>query len=315
VWRLMAGAVVLGVVGAACYVAKRRQQIRGSGAERRAIDRSHTASTWRSGFPARVPTAPFPDGGPAVAHLIKEKFGVDLAWRDQEYPVKTHYGLIRATDAKTAEVDLYCAVLRQEFLLYPPDLVRRTRLQRIVLCRGLSFNGQDRAAVPDFEHDSLYLDVVSGAYSRIYQRRVIHHDFFHIIDYRDDGRHADEMWASLNPKGFRYGSGGAKMQDDSLSGLPSAMAGFVTSYAASAVEEDKAELFSHMMTEYADVAARASTDPVIRRKVLAMRALLARFCPAMDETFWDEVSRSRVKALDGLGLLGDPDLNVSPARI
>ncbi len=57
----------------------------------------------------------------------------------------------------------------------------------VVRARELTFAGQRRNAIPDFEHDTLYLDVSRGAYSKSYFRKVIHHEFFHIIDYRDDG--------------------------------------------------------------------------------------------------------------------------------
>jgi hypothetical protein len=233
---------------------------------------------------------------PSAARMIKEKYGIQVAWKDQAYPVKTYHGLIRATDAKTPEVNRYCTVLAQEFLLYPPDLVRRSRLKRIVLCRGLSFGGQIRSAIPDYEHDALYLDVVSGDYDRLYPRVVIHHEFFHLIDFHDDGQlYSDEQWASSNPESFRYGAGGAKMQNDYWSGLPTDIPGFLTRYATSGVEEDKAELFAHMMTDYSVVRKRAATDTVIREKISLMKALLAKFCPDMDVTFWDEVTRRQTQ--------------------
>ena len=144
--------------------------------------------------------------GPACARSIVEKYGIQVAWRDQEYPVKTYHGRIQATNANTPELDRYCTILAQEFLQYPPDFVRRSRLKRIVLCRELDFDGQKRAALPDFEHDTLYLDAVRGNYSSIYQRAAIHHDFFHIVDYRDDGQlDSDQRWAKLNPNSFKYG--------------------------------------------------------------------------------------------------------------
>jgi hypothetical protein len=230
--------------------------------------------------------------GPACARSIVEKYGIQIAWKDQAYPVTTHYGMIQAANLDTLELDRYCKLLAQEFLQYPPNLVRRSRLKRIVLCRGLNFDRQNRAALPDFEHDTLYLDVMRGDYSPIYQRAVIHHDFFHIVDYRDDGQlDSDQRWAELNPQSFKYGRGGAQMQDDPFSGLPSSIPGFLTGYATSAIEEDKAEIFAHMMTDYEVVRKRATTDRVIHKKVLMLKSLLARFCPDMDEVFWDLVSR------------------------
>jgi Putative zinc-binding metallo-peptidase len=237
-----------------------------------------------------VPSAVPASHGSLVAKMINEKYGVQVVMKDQTYPVKLHSGLIRATDAQSPDLDRYCTVLAQEFLLYPPGLIRRSRLTQIVLCHALSYNGQTRAAVPDFEHDTLYLDVLNGSYSSIYQRVVIHHEFFHIIDYQDDGEvYSDERWARLNPRPFKYGKGGEMMQDDHRSGLPSDVPGFVTGYATSGVEEDKAETFAHMMTIYADVSKRAATDAVIDKKMSAMKVLLAKFCPDMNEAFWDQM--------------------------
>ena len=240
-----------------------------------------------------VKNAPCPPTGGndrSVAQLIREKYAIQVI-EDQDYPVATYHGLIAASNAEGRELKFYYSNIATEFLLYPPGVVKQTRLKRIVLCRGLSFAGQSRAAVPDFEHDTLYYDVVAGAYSRRYQRHAIHHEFFHIIDYRDDGEvYSDNRWARLNPQKFRYGEGGAKMQNDPLSGLPRDIPGFLTKYATSGVEEDKAEIFAYMMTDYPAVAKRAGTDRVIREKMTAMKRLLGIFCSEIDQTFWDEVS-------------------------
>ena len=84
--------------------------------------------------------------GLRVCRKIQQKYGVDVAFEHLKYPVSTYHGPIRATNAEAARVDRYATILADEFSLYPPDLVRRSRLKRIVLCRGLSFNGQYRGA-------------------------------------------------------------------------------------------------------------------------------------------------------------------------
>ncbi len=242
------------------------------------------------GWLATYPASPVA-GSPFVLRAIEEKYAIQVL-NDHEYPVKTYHGLIQATNAAAPVLDHYSSAIAPEFLLYPPALIRQSRLKRIVLCRGLSFAGQARGAIPDFEHDTLYYDVVCGDYSRTYQRHAVHHEFFHIIDYRDDGQvYSDDQWTHLNADTFRYGNGGAKMLGDPSSGLLKAIPGFLTTYATSGVEEDKAELFAYMITDYSLVEKRAVTDPVIRKKMAAMKKLLASFCPAIDHKFWLEVSR------------------------
>ena len=60
-------------------------------------------------------------------------------------------------------------------------------------------------------------------------------------------------------------------------------------YAMSGVEEDKAELFAHMMVEPDLVAGRAKNDSHLRAKVERMRELLEEFSPKMDAAFWKTV--------------------------
>jgi Putative zinc-binding metallo-peptidase len=188
----------------------------------------------------------------------------------------------------------YCKILAQEFLLYPRDFIRRSNLKRIVLCSSLYFGGQKRSAVPDFEHDTLYLDVVAGDYDPDYQSRAIHHELFHIIDYQDDGQlYTDEQWSKLNPSAFRYGAGGAQMQDDPRNGVQWEQPGFMNKYATSGVEEDKAEIFAHMMADYASLEHRAVADELIRKKIAAMKALLTRFSPDMNDDFWSGIRLRR----------------------
>jgi hypothetical protein len=241
--------------------------------------------------PTRERTATSGSNMPSVALRIEEQYGIQVVYSGQRYPVKTYYGPIQATAANSSELDSYSAILAHEFLIYPSNLIKRVRLKRIVLCRGLSYGGQVRSAIPDYEHDTLYLDVERGAYSRVYQSLVIHHEFFHVVDYQDDGQvYSDAQWARLNSATFRYGNGGVAMQGDALSSLATDRVGFLTNYATSGVEEDKAEMFAHMMTEYAEVVKRASTDDVLRRKMVAMKKLLKSFCAEIDDSFWKRVS-------------------------
>jgi hypothetical protein len=231
--------------------------------------------------PAISRPAPVPLG-----QSIESKYGVKLVV-GHKFPVATLHGQIRALNAEKSQIDRYITILASEFLRYPPAFVAKSGLKRIILCRELNFMGQKRTAVPDFEHDSLYLDVVMGDYDSDYQRRVIHHEFFHMVDYKDDGElYSDKSWARFNPRDFQYGSGGAQMQDDPHSGVRSKRQGFLNRYSTSGVEEDKAELFAYMMTDYDQIESLAASDPVIRKKLQAMKALLSNFCPEMNESFW-----------------------------
>ncbi len=228
---------------------------------------------------------------------LAAKYRIGIVQSGWAFPVKIAAGSITGADATAKQVESYARVFVEEFGLYPPALVKNTRLKRVVLCRDLAFSGQLRAAVPDFENDTLFLDVLRGAAVRRYVRGVIHHEFFHIVDVRDDGvLYGDDSWKALNPKGFRYGSGGAAAQGNSAASLlTDLLPGFLTPYAATGVEEDKAELFSWMLNDPAIVAGRAEKDMVVAAKVLRLKELLAQFCPEMDAKFWRSIEARDAK--------------------
>jgi hypothetical protein len=133
-------------------------------------------------------------------------------------------------------------------------------------------------------------------------RGVIHHEFFHIIDYQDDGEvYRDDAWASLNPDGFRYGTGGKDMQDDHGAGVwDDSLRGVLNRYSTAGVEEDKAEIFAYMITAYQAVERRAANDPVLFAKTETMRDLVARFCSEAGPDFWDLVAERDAERIEGL---------------
>lgn len=226
---------------------------------------------------------------------IAKTYKIGVLTADLRFPVKTTHGPIDGKNANGNELQDYTRLFAREFALYPPHLVQRSQLRRVVLCSELSFVSQRRNAIPDFEHATLYLDVNRGTYSKSYLRKVIHHEFFHVIDYRDDGSvYEDDRWASLNPDPFKYGTGGRAAQVlPETSVLTNKFPGFLNHYSTTAVEEDKAELFANLLVDLEYVEERARQDRVIHAKVQRMQNLLVRFCPAMDDTFWEKVRKMK----------------------
>ncbi len=219
---------------------------------------------------------------------IAEKFNIDVFVTDLEFPVRTTTGLIDAKGSPAHRIEKYQSLFADEFNHYPKELVRNSKLKRVVLCENLSFAGQRRNAIPDFEHDTLYLDIERGDYNQLYQRKVIHHEFFHMIDYRDDGKvYLDATWSALNESTFRYGSGGRNAQSDaSTSLLTDRYPGFLNHYSTTGVEEDKAEMFANMLVEPQHVERRAFKDPIVNSKCEAMKSLIKKFCPEVTDEFW-----------------------------
>lgn len=208
------------------------------------------------------------------------------------FPVKLASGEISGTAAPNVELDRYIPIFVKEFSLYPKELVAKLGLKRIVLCENLAFAGQLRAAVPDWEHDTLYLDTSRGKSSRMYQVRVLHHELYHMIDFKDDGLvYQDKEWSKLNAEGFKYGTGGALAQNTPGTGVATDQyPGFINHYGTTGVEEDKAEVFAYMVADDAYIESRIESDPVLRSKVNKMKALMAKFCAQVGQEFWQKAA-------------------------
>lgn len=204
------------------------------------------------------------------------------------FSAPTPYGDITGEGVSDAEVAAYRRFFDPEWRRYPPAVLRLSGLREVRFCRELAFAGQRRAAVPDFERDVLYLDVERGRHSPTYLRKVIHHELFHVLDWKDDGRlYEDPLWAALNPPGFRYGNGGVNAQNDAGgSVLRHDLPGFLTTYSLAGVEEDKAEVFAHLMLDPEVVEERSRRDPVLRAKAQRIRLLLWRAAPELGAEFW-----------------------------
>ena len=123
----------------------------------------------------------------------------------------------------------------------------------------------------------------------------IHRSFAQVAILADGRVEQDPDWEALNPPGFRYRGGGrTALADPTLTAVPTdRVPGFLSMYSTSAVDEDKAEVFAYLMADPEFVDARVRVDPVVRAKVARMRELLAGFCPAINDQFWERVHRAR----------------------
>lgn len=202
--------------------------------------------------------------------LSIEAIKTPITWKGDGYTVEME-------SASGAKLEKYIQLFAKEWSRHEVELVRRSRVKRVVIGRGLKMNGQERAAVPAFDGDTMYYDAELGDYSSNYQRVVIHHEFFHMVDQRMKLLRRDPEWTALNSPDFKYGSGGDKLRTLGAGELTDKIPGFLTPYGASAVEEDKAELFAHLLVNRSYVLKRAETDPILARKIELLQNRISKF--------------------------------------
>lgn len=229
----------------------------------------------------------FADGPRMTLAKLAAEDGIEIQIVDHPMRVVRDGYEVTADPVTEAQLAAYAPLFDQEWRRYPRTLMVRTRLGTVLLGANVRVNGQPRAAVPEEIPGWFWLDAAVGSRLPAYGKHVIHHDFYHLIDYWDSpDRRRDPNWETLNPPGTHYGTGGWNMQKGNPGALRSDLPGFLCAYATSAVEEDKAEVFSHLLTSTPFVMDRVAHDPVIARKVARIRALVVAFEPTMDDAWF-----------------------------
>lgn len=146
---------------------------------------------------------------------------------------------------------------------YTPAFLDRVHLRGVVLTGRLHEGDNDIPSLPNVG-GLMLLDVGASDLDLV---RALHHEVFHFADLADDGTlKVDARWASLNPPGFAYGAGGRTLRSR-WAALPTNLPGFVSAYATSASEEDRAETFAFAVARKTTLDERLDHDAVLAAKV------------------------------------------------
>lgn len=200
-----------------------------------------------------------------------------------------------STAQDLANLKAYGAEFIDEWSKYPVDWVKNSDLKGVAFVKSFSVSGTNRAAMADIVGYVMYYDVGYGVSE--YTREVIHHEYDHLIQYVYRNPNSinwdDPTWTSYNPPGFRYGNGGASAYVDPryvYTFHPAA--GFVTSYATYAIEEDKAETYGFLMDSnyYQSVKSWIKSDGYLAKKVSSMKQLMCSHSSSMCGGYLDQIN-------------------------
>ena len=200
---------------------------------------------------------------PARLQEIGTKYAIKIVVSHDPFLVTTRGREIRGEAPSQPQVDAYAPLLAFKLSLYPVQLVQRSRLRCVVLCCNLASSGEIVTGTTDIEHETCFFDVrhldaFAPFKAEARCREAIHHELFHLIDWRDDGQlDRDDDWVALNPSGFVYGAASSNVYDVPMASLfGDSPRGFRTRYSTKALPEDKAEIFANMMLDLEFVESR-----------------------------------------------------------
>lgn len=228
-----------------------------------------------------------------ILRQLGEDYQLDIRFTKIQSFVASSEGEIQAVQASINGIQRYAPLLVQELRIYPKSLIQKLPMKRIILCTQLAYEKQLRAGIPYTEQETLWLDV---EYPLNYLRHTFHHELYHILDQADDGYlYRDNTWAALNRPGFRYGLGGRYMRDSEAAIICYDIEGCINRYSTSGVEEDKAEIFTYLITHPEKIEEFALRDSIIQRKIRLLKGQISRFSSEIDDTFWEKQHQNNAK--------------------
>jgi hypothetical protein len=212
--------------------------------------------------------------------------GIEVLTPERDFQLESGNATLTGSPADTRSVEQALAPLSIELARYPKAFLRRARLHRLILCARLHEGQNAIPSLPNY-HGALLVDVDADA---PFLRRLVHHEVFHFADYADDDQLSrDPVWAALNDRYFVYGSGGRFLRRPGAGRFTAENPGFVSEYATSALEEDKAETFAMRMVAPRELSARVASDAIVRAKSGAVETQLRKLSPALDDRFFSAV--------------------------
>ena len=206
------------------------------------------------------------------------------------------------------DINFYLPLLVLELSLYPKNFFKKINLKNITLSNNIVFHSGNyenyRAGLPDYEENTLSLVFSCKERNIKYIRNIIHHELFHYFYFMYVGpfEDKDDLWEMFNPKGFEYSMKSELWsQKEILSGDYQDYDSFVSYFSKTKLEEDKAEVFSYMVTSGNDVKDLLKREGVIG-KFLYIRQLMEKFDEKYFKQkmgdFWNKVIRFKKEICD-----------------
>ena len=224
-----------------------------------------------------------PVGSKSADAMRLVELGIEVFVPARAFQLESGGAWLTGVPVSAKDQDRALATFSSELARYPALFLARARLHRLLLCAKLHEGGEPIPSLPNY-HGALLIDVEADA---SFLRRLVHHEVFHFADYADDDQLSrDPAWLALNDRDFTYGNGGRSSREPGAGRFSADIAGFVSRYATSALEEDKAETFAMRMSAPRTFARLIADDAILRAKSGALEAQLRTLSPAMDDRFF-----------------------------
>ena len=170
---------------------------------------------------------------------------------------------ISCNKSEKKELDKKYAIVEKNFNKYKADFLIKNNLKFIILCENLSVSSINTGGVPNILKRSLILDI---NFNLEHFERMIHHEFFHMIQAKHNEIFDEALWSNFNKATFKYAECSTCSDRIDLD-LYKNTDGFLTEYSKSIPSEDMAEISSFLMTNRKLIENIIEDDLILKNKV------------------------------------------------
>lgn len=230
------------------------------------------------------------------AGALEERYGFTIHFERVPPPPDHRFFYEALEPAERRAFARYFEIFTEELRKYPASFFRTHGVREIVLVKKLFANQKPAQGMYLPGYKRMYFDVTRHVRSVDTMRHNIHHELYHMMAVELGGWSLhDPAWAALNDAGFTYGEKITRATINPINRGAPGRPGFVTYYAMSSIEEDRAETFAALMIPHQHrlITRWAERDPVLKRKMERMKKFVAGFEPEMDEGFWQRLQEER----------------------
>ena len=205
-----------------------------------------------------------------------ERLNMELYIPEEKYNLSTDLFDLTSNPATSVDLDLYTPIFMLEWWIYPKAFIKRANIKKITFVHDIEFTTnsytQSRTGCPDYKTTK---SIVFATHETnfAYMRIVLHHEFFHYIDYADDQSYDDDEWEGLNQKGFKYGNGGDSERE--WVKLDKNTRGFINHYSTTDMAEDRAEIYQYLIG--CPDEALNNKDIIVRKKAKRIHDFINNF--------------------------------------
>ena len=108
---------------------------------------------------------------------------------------------ISCDKSKKNELDKKYPIVEKNLNKYKVDFLIKNNLKFIILCENLTVSSINTGGVPNILKRSLILDI---NFNQKHFERMIHHEFFHMIQAKHNRMFDEALWSKFNRTSFKY---------------------------------------------------------------------------------------------------------------